>query len=145
MDMIRHQTVCPYLNAAPGAPLGHEIHVCLIICITEKGLLAAVAALGYVMGDAGGYNSCDACHAGIIADMIILSIEYTVPITQAFSASSAAVVPFFIKLMVQLLEEFCQALATQIRMGLTGQYMQPDASDKPLAGQASCPPSRHTG
>jgi hypothetical protein len=82
MDMVRHQAPRPYFYLTFLAPFGHEINIGLIVIITEEGLLAAVAALGDVVGDAGGYNSSNACHVARIAENWMTSIKYTVTRTQ---------------------------------------------------------------
>ena len=80
-ERVGHQAPCPDLYAVFATPFSHKVNVGSVVVVTEKGLLAAVATLGDVVGYAGGYNSCNACHVWRIAASRCLSIIYTVPRT----------------------------------------------------------------
>lgn len=80
--MVGHKAPCPDLYAVFAAPFGHKVNIGFVVVVAEKGLLTAVAALGDVVGYAGGYNSCNACHTRKIAEIRLLSIIYTVPRTR---------------------------------------------------------------
>jgi hypothetical protein len=61
--MVRHQTIGPDRNLALGRPLGHQRQIRTIIVIVKESLLAAVAALGNVVGQSRYDHSRDSCHA----------------------------------------------------------------------------------
>lgn len=77
--MVWHKAPRPDFHPTFSAPFGHEREVFQIIVVTEEGLLAAIAALGDVVRDAGCNNSRHSCHAQIVAERVVMSIEYTVP------------------------------------------------------------------
>lgn len=62
VNMIGHQALCPDFYIKFSTLLRHKFQIGLIVIVTEKGLLTAVAPLGDVVRDVGGYNSCNACH-----------------------------------------------------------------------------------
>ena len=64
MHVIGHQAVGP--DVRPGAPrrLREQIAVELIIAVFEEGLLAAVAALGHVVRQAGQNEARETDHGG---------------------------------------------------------------------------------
>ena len=64
--VIRHQTIEPYRNTEARTPLGHKSNVCLIILITEKRLLSAIASLRYVMRISRNHDSRQPCHTRIL-------------------------------------------------------------------------------
>ena len=65
--MIWHKTVAPYLHLMLAAPFGHKFHVRNVVPLVEEGLLSAVAALRYVMRQAGNHDSCLSSHAANLA------------------------------------------------------------------------------
>jgi hypothetical protein len=64
--MIWHKSVCPDLDVAVSTPFGHQVDVCLVVVITEKGLHSAVAALSDMVRDAWGNYASDSRHFKII-------------------------------------------------------------------------------
>ena len=62
MDMVGHQAISPQLDAAPPAPLAHQIEVGAVVVVGEEGLLAPVSPLSDVVWVAGSHDSCNACH-----------------------------------------------------------------------------------
>lgn len=105
------------------APFDHQIDICAVIVIREKSLLPAVAALGDVVGDSGGYYSCDSCHGQKIAAALAMSIEYTVPeisLSPKFRPRNFAIV---IAAAMVLLSVKSQSLAFNSG-GMGGPYMQ---------------------
>ena len=79
MDVIRHQTPGPYFNSAFLAPFGQQADIGIIIVRDEKGLLAAIAALGDMVGYSRHYYSGYSGHGRIVTVSNSKSIEYTVP------------------------------------------------------------------
>ena len=53
MNVVRHETVGPDAAPGPARGLAEEVAVELLIGVLEEGLLAAIAALGDVIGNAG--------------------------------------------------------------------------------------------
>jgi hypothetical protein len=64
--VIRHQTVGPDLHAGTGRAICQQIEIERIIAILEEGLIAPVAALRGVMGNAGNDEAREAGHAGAL-------------------------------------------------------------------------------
>jgi len=62
VDVIGHKAVSPYGDAVLSAPLGHQSDIETIVLLGEKGLLATVAPLGYMMRILGYNDSCDSGH-----------------------------------------------------------------------------------
>jgi len=62
VNMVGHQTICPYINAVMSAPFGHQFNIGVIIRIREEGLLTPVSPLSNVMRESGGDCSCYSCH-----------------------------------------------------------------------------------
>ena len=50
VDVIGHQAVGPYFDAAFSAPLGHQTDVGGVVLIMEEGLLPTISPLRNVMG-----------------------------------------------------------------------------------------------
>jgi hypothetical protein len=53
MHVIGHQAVGPHFNARPASGIGEQIKVQRIIAVLKESLLAPIAALGDVVGQAG--------------------------------------------------------------------------------------------
>lgn len=51
MDVIIHEAVCPDFHIMVRDELCQELEISCLVLIAEKDRLAAIAALGYVMGD----------------------------------------------------------------------------------------------
>jgi hypothetical protein len=64
MGMVEHQTICPAGRRGEPAALGEQIDVGSVVGLPEKDLLAAVAALGDMMGVSCKGNTSNARHAG---------------------------------------------------------------------------------
>ena len=62
VDMVGHQAIAPDLDMRPPCGVGEQIEIELVIAILEKGLLAAIAALGDVVRDAGEDEAREAGH-----------------------------------------------------------------------------------
>jgi len=62
MDVIWHQTPCPDFNVRFLAPLTHQRKIDFIILMAEKGLLAAVSALGYMVRNPWNDDARDSSH-----------------------------------------------------------------------------------
>ena len=71
VDVVWHEAVAPDCDGIAGAPLVHQIDVCLVVFIREKGLLPAVAALCDVVGETGCNSSRDSGHDGDIGEALL--------------------------------------------------------------------------
>ena len=62
VNVVRHQTIRPYVNAVSPAPFGHQVNIGGIIGIEEKSPLTPVTTLCDVMGKARGDYPCYSRH-----------------------------------------------------------------------------------
>ena len=56
MDMIAHQTVCPYGNAISITGISYMVQIRLTILVCEEYIKPAIASLNDVMRVTGNYN-----------------------------------------------------------------------------------------
>ena len=64
VDVVGHEAPAPDPNAMALAMLGEQLDVGHVVALAEKGLLAAVAALGDVVREAGGDDAGESGHGG---------------------------------------------------------------------------------
>ena len=69
MDVVRHQAIGPAGDAEAPAGFGEPVLVERIVAVLEENPLAAIAALGDVMGQARDDDAGDAGHGRTIAEM----------------------------------------------------------------------------
>jgi len=67
VDMVGHQAIAPDLDMRPPAGFGRQVQIELIIPTLEEHLLAAVAALGHMVGDAGQDEARKTGHGGRVS------------------------------------------------------------------------------
>ena len=67
VDVVGHQAIGPYLDRGLAAALGQEIAIEGVVGRFEEDLLAPIAALRHMMGNAGNNNAANARHKFMVA------------------------------------------------------------------------------